>query len=105
MSDSLRHIATVERPVHNDDFEDDEEEWEDVGKIRFALTAAQGTDPDTDERVDHVKRFTVRTRWRPDIAANMRLDFNGRKLNIVGIPMDVNERRKWLEFDCEELVL
>lgn len=101
----MRHQATLEQPVHTEDYEGLEEEWEDVGVIRFSIKTTQGSDSDSDQQIDHVRRYDIRTRWRPDISPNMRLNFNGRLLNFVGLPIDTDQRTKWLDITCEELVV
>ena len=105
MSESMRHEAALEQPVHKEDFEGEEEEWDHVGRIRFSLLTSQGTDTDSDQQVDHGRRYKISTQYREDITPNMRLNFDGRILNIVGQPMDSNLRRQWLDFDCEELIV
>jgi SPP1 family predicted phage head-tail adaptor len=101
----MRHHAVLEQPVHKDDYEDHEEEWEQIGHIRFSMRATQGSDTDSDDRIDHVRKYSIRTRWRTDITPNMRLNHDGHLLNIVGLPIDNTLRHRWLDIDCEEVVM
>lgn len=86
------------------DFEDDsEEEWKAVCNLRFSLRASEGSDTEADQQIDHVRRFVARTRYRDDLKPGMRIKMLDRLLNISGLPIDVDQRRRWLDFNCEEL--
>ena len=100
----MRHHAILEKPVHHDDYESEPEEWEQIGYIRFSMRATQGNDPDSDDQIDHVQKMSIRTRWRVDIEPNMRLNHDGRLFNIVSLPIDNTQRRRWLDIECEEVV-
>lgn len=105
MSLSMRFQGTLEKPLPREDFEDDgEEQWEQVCTLRFSLAASEGSDTTSDDQIDYVQKFDVRTRYRADIQAGMRINMIDRKLNIASLPVDKDQRKRWMEFVCEELV-
>ncbi len=101
---SRRFYGTLESPIVHEDYEETVEEWERVGKIHFSLEAARGSDSDSDQQVDDLLQFDCRTRYRSDMKPGMRINVNGRHLNISGPPIDADQKKRWLDFTCEELV-
>ncbi len=108
MSNSMRHLAWLEEAEEREDWPDEEGQpdgdWRQVTKVHFSIRSRQGADTDADAQIDNVLVHDVRTRYREEIKPGMRLNWGGRLLNIVGAPIDADQKKRFYNLTCEELV-
>lgn len=57
----------------------------------------------TPERVNTVT-YRITIRYRADIKPDDEINYRGRRFKIITVPIDLESRRMWTQFDCEEVI-
>jgi SPP1 family predicted phage head-tail adaptor len=102
---SLRHRVTVEAMtrVATGSYNETKPTWTPVATRWASVTPASPTDqdfgPQNQARCTHI----VLMRYYAGITAEHRITYLGRHFNIVGIPVDVEERHIWHSVKCQEV--
>jgi len=100
----LRRRVTIQRSVRVDDgYGGSQVVWEDVGKVWAAVEPLRGSERYAAQQVKNDLSHRVLMRYRPGITPQMRLVLNDRVLNIEAA-INVEERNRWLELLCREVV-
>lgn len=99
----LRRRVTLQKPVEvQDGFGQAVVTWADVDTVWANAAPLTGRELFTAQAV-HAKlsmRFTVR--YRADAASTWRVMYQGRPYQVVQDPIDIDDRRTFLELLCEE---
>jgi len=100
----LRHRVTIQQLVATDDgYGGITETWQDVATVWAAVEPLRGTERYRAQQVQAELSHKVTIRYRPGIKPDMRLKYGDRILEIEAV-IDVEERHRWLELLCSEVV-
>lgn len=101
---ALRHRVTIQR------FErvEDEgggyvEDWKDVATVWAAIKPMRGNERYEAQQVQSTLTHKVIMRYRAGIKPQMRILYGNRVFEIEAV-IDVDERHRWLELLCSEVV-
>lgn len=99
----LRHTITIETKTQTANASaGNDEVWSTFAANVWAkIEPKSGREILAADGVAHRVSHRITIRWRPTVKAFMRVDFQGRKMNIVGI-IEEAENRRFTILDCEE---
>lgn len=66
------------------------------------VTPDSSDERETGKQTEHASRYTVKIRYRSDVAATARLTWGSRTLKVLGITPSKDERKRFLILRCEE---
>lgn len=100
----LRHRVTIQGLIRADDgYGGITETWQDVATVWAAVEPLRGTERYRAQQVQAELSHKVVMRYREGIKPHLRLLYNGRVLEIEAV-VDVEERHRWFELLCSEVV-
>lgn len=100
----LRHRVTIQELVRTDDgYGGITETWQDVATVWAAVEPLRGNERYRAQQVQAELTHKVAMRYRVGVKPQMRLLYAGRVLEIEAV-IDVEERHRWLELLCSEVV-
>lgn len=100
----LRHRVTIQELVRADDgYGGIIETWQDVATVWAAVEPLRGSERYRAQQVQAELSHKVTMRYQAGVKPQMRLLHNGRVLNIEAV-IDVEERHRWLELLCSEVI-
>ena len=100
----LRHRATIQQLVNIDDGAGGSiETWENVATVWAAIEPLRGNERYTAQQVQSTLTHKVTIRYREGIKPQMRLTYEGRIFDIESV-IDIEERHRWLELLCSEVI-
>jgi SPP1 family predicted phage head-tail adaptor len=77
------------------------ETWEKVAELAADIRPADGSETVEADRLAASLTHQIALRYRPSVQPAMRFRKTGRVFHILSV-IDVDERRRWLKFLCEE---
>ena len=105
-SGKYRHKVVFQKLVESQDSYGQEDNiWVDDFEARvgiFPLTSKEYFDAQT---LSNTVTHKVLLRYRTGVTSDMRLIFNGRIFNIIGVPINFQERNVELLLMCKEIVI
>ena len=100
----LRHRVTIQKLEEVDDgYGGIEEKWQDMITVWAVVEPLRGNERYTAQQVQAELTHKVTIRYKPGIKPDMRLKYGDRILEIEAV-IDVEERHRWLELLCSEVV-
>lgn len=100
----LRHRVTIQQLVKADDgYGGIVETWQDVATVWATVEPLRGSERYRAQQVQSELTHKVTMRYRPGVKPQMRLLYGDRVLEIEAV-IDVEERHRWLELLCSEVV-
>ena len=100
---NARHLVSIEHKTREaDDFDGKPEAWEMFAKAWCNIRPLRGDELLQAQQVHEKVTHRVTTVWQDGITSEMRIDLNGRKLNIVSA-INQFERYRDLEMMCIEV--
>lgn len=100
----LRHRATIQQLVNTDDGAGGSiETWQNVATVWAAIEPLRGNERYTAQQVQSTLTHKVTIRYREGIKPQMRLTYKGRIFDIESV-IDIEERHRWLELFCSEVI-
>lgn len=101
----LRHLVQLQQPVNNtSDSGDLQTGWAAFGDPFWArVVPLSGRDFFSAKQINSDISHRVELRWRPGIQPNMRVLHDGRVLELVSPPINVDERDREVHLMCREL--
>lgn len=104
MIGKLRHRVTLQELVKTDDgYGGIVETWQDVATVWAAIEPLRGNERYTAQQVQSELSHKVTIRYRAGIKPQMRILYGNRVFDIEAV-IDVDERHRWLELLCSEVV-
>lgn len=104
MIGKLRHRITLQELVKTDDgYGGIVETWQDVATVWAAIEPLKGTERYQAQQVQSELTHKVTIRYRAGIKPQMRILYGNRVFDIEAV-IDVDERHRWLELLCSEVV-
>lgn len=104
MIGKLRHRVTLQELVKTDDgYGGIVETWQDVATVWAAIEPLRGNERYTAQQVQSELTHKVTIRYRAGIKPQMRILYGNRVFDIEAV-IDVDERHRWLELLCSEVV-
>ena len=101
---NARQLVTIEHKTREaDDFDGKPEEWEMFAKAWCNIKPLRGDELLQAQQIHEKVTHRVTTCWQHEITNEMRIDLNGRKLNITSA-INVHERYRDLEMMCIEVM-
>lgn len=100
----LRHRVTIQRFERvEDEGGGYAEDWKDVATVWAAVKPMRGNERYEAQQVQSTLTHKVTIRYRAGIKPQMRLLYGNRVFNIEAV-IDIEERHRWLELLCSEVV-
>lgn len=100
----IKSTATVDASGHID--ETDNANWETLANEYCQIISQGSREFVVGDQLNQQLTHQITMRYSPRAAAyttSMRLDYDGRKLNIAGPPQNIDEQNKWLRFGVTEV--
>ena len=100
----LRHRTTIQQLVNTDDGAGGSiETWQNVATVWAAIEPLRGNERYTAQQVQSTLSHKVTIRYHEGVKPQMRLTYKGRIFDIEAV-IDIEERHRWLELLCSEVV-
>lgn len=100
----LRHRVTIQQLTRvEDEGGGYEENWADIATVWAAVKPMRGNERYEAQQVQSTLTHKVTIRYRAGIKPQMRLLYGNRFFNIEAV-IDIEERHRWLELLCSEVV-
>lgn len=100
----LRHRVTIQQLTRvEDEGGGHEENWADVATVWAAIKPMRGSERYEAQQVQSTLTHKVTIRYRAGIKPQMRILYGNRIFEVEAV-IDVDERHKWLELLCSEVV-
>ena len=100
----LRHRVTIQQLTRvEDEGGGYAEVWADVATVWAAIKPMRGNERYEAQQVQSTLTHKVTIRYRAGIKPQMRLLYGNRVFNIEAV-IDIEERHRWLELLCSEVV-
>jgi len=104
MIGKLRHRITLQEIIKTDDgYGGIVETWKDIATVWAAIEPLKGTERYQAQQVQSELTHKVTIRYRAGIKPQMRILYGNRVFDIEAV-IDVDERHRWLELLCSEVV-
>lgn len=99
-----KRITFLERKQKEDDYGDHVGCWEPVFTVWATVNPDRTSEPTLRNNVQKPQAgFKIYVRYRKDIRPDMRIAYAGRTLELVGTPVDVEERHAMIQLYAEEV--
>lgn len=100
----LRHLITLQTPTRTPSALTNEMQlaWTDTRTVWASVKPASAKDLPNYQTNQALITHEVICRYSDDITSDCRFNYNGRILNIVGVPMNQEERNVTLKIMCSE---
>ena len=99
----LRQRVAIEEQVEADDWSDAPDTWKEVDRVWASVVPLRTTDRVEASQVYGSTSHRVTIRARDGIKSSMRLNLDGRLLQIRGMYFE-NELKHWLVLMCDEIL-
>lgn len=100
----LRHRVTIQQLTRvEDEGGGYAEVWTEVATVWAAIKPLRGNERYEAQQVQSTLTHKVTIRYREGIKPQMRLTYKGRIFDIESV-IDIEERHRWLELLCSEVV-
>lgn len=76
-------------------------QWPEVATVRADVNQVGGTEQAAPDGFQRTAPYRIRIRYRTDLTTDMRLDFGGKKLEILAIN-NIDQMNRWLEITAQE---
>jgi SPP1 family predicted phage head-tail adaptor len=101
----LRHRVTIEHKVKTyNEFNEEIEEWKPFATVMAGVEPLRGREYLAAQQMQAVVDHRVVMRWRNGVLPTMRINFKGRIFEIVGPPINPDEKNRELHLMCRELM-
>lgn len=100
----LRHSVTIERPPATlDDAGEQTGAWTKVIDMRASIEPLSGRELQLAREMFADQTHRIKAYFTPGLDATMRVKFGTRYFNILSV-LNIEERNRWLQIECQEIV-
>ncbi|MEH7503285.1 phage head closure protein [Neobacillus drentensis] len=99
-----KKITILEQPTTQNSYGEIDNNWTEKAKVWANVRTLTGRALYQAIQVHAEVTVKVIVRYRANINANMRLQYGSRILEIIAPPVDMDEKHRYLELSCKEVI-